>query len=135
MYSSRMRTVRCSGYLGRGVYPFMHWAGECLPRGVCQGVSAQGMSTHGGCLRGGVCLRGCVPRGCLPGRSVCPGVSARGWLPGGVCPGECVWTVKTSNLQEPASIVRSNLLNKQVKSFCDYYNITVSVLPLSVISA
>ena len=57
MHSSRMRTVRCSGRwgeggpvsqhaLGKGAYPSMHWAGGCLPGGVCQGVSAQGRCLH-----------------------------------------------------------------------------------------
>ena len=75
-----MRTVRCSGRLGRRVYPSMHWAGGCLP---------------GGCLPGGACPR----RGCIYLGGVCPGdicsgvclpreVSAQGDVcPGGVCPG------------------------------------------------
>ena len=44
MRSSEIRTVRCSGHLGRG----------CLPRGV----SAWGDVCPRGCLPGGVCLRG-----------------------------------------------------------------------------
>ena len=49
MYSSRMRTVSCSGRL----------PGGCLPGGVCPG----------GCLgpTQGVFARGCLPGGCLPG--------------------------------------------------------------------
>ena len=58
MYSSRMRTVRCSGHLLGGVLPR-----GCLPRGVCLGGFLPGVSTQEGCL----------PRGCLP-----RGVSAQG---------------------------------------------------------
>ena len=67
-HSSRMRTVRCSGCRGGGVYPCMHWAGGlCIPacigqgdvylsmhwagRGICLRVSACGVSAQGG-----VCL-------------------------------------------------------------------------------
>ena len=47
MHSSRMRSVRSSSH----VYPSMHWAGECLPRGVFaqRGVYPGGtMSVRGG---------------------------------------------------------------------------------------
>ena len=41
---------------GQGVYPSMHWAGGCLPRGVsAQEVSAQLGSAQGG----GVCPSAC----------------------------------------------------------------------------
>ena len=58
MYSSRMQTVHSSSH----VYPSMHWAGGCLPRGVFahwedlpRVVSAQG----------DVCPRVCLPGGCV----------------------------------------------------------------------
>ena len=59
MRSSGMRTVRCSGHLGRG------------------------------CLPGGVCLGGCLSRGCLPGGSAQGGnVCLGGGRLGCICPGE-----------------------------------------------
>ena len=75
IHATRLLTVSQLA-LGRGcVYPSMHWAEGCLPRGVCPGGSAQG----GGLTRGG-CVS--AQRGvCLPWR-VCPGGVC---LPRGVC--------------------------------------------------
>ena len=71
MYSSRMRTVRCSDYLVRGVSAQgVVWPEGCLHRGVsAQEVSAGGVSAQGVCLpKGGVCPGWCLPKlgGCLP---------------------------------------------------------------------
>ena len=95
MYPSMHWAGEC---LPRGVYPSMHWAGGCLPRGVsAQGVSAGAVSAWGG----GVYLevpvsqhalgRGCLLGGvCLPRRGCLPGeVSAGGCLPG-VCIPVCM---------------------------------------------
>ena len=73
MHSSGMRTVRCSGRRGGGVYPSMHWAGGVYPSMHWVG----GVSQHA-LGRGGVC----------PGVYVCPGrlcVPRGGVCPGGVC--------------------------------------------------
>ena len=72
MHSSRLRTTRLltisQHALRRGLYPSLHWAGEC----VSQHALGLGLS-----IQGGVCLRGCLPKGV-----VCPrGLST--W-------GECV---------------------------------------------
>ena len=65
MYSSRMRTVRCSGCL------------LCVC--VCVCVGGVVVCPKGVCLRGGrLLLRECLPRG-VSAQDVC--------LPGGVCPG------------------------------------------------
>ena len=61
MYSSRMRTVRCSSRL------------------LGKGVSVSGGVCLGGCLSGGVCLRVC-----LGGGVSAQGLSAWGCLPMGV---------------------------------------------------
>ena len=88
--------------LSRGVYPSMHWGRGCLPRGVsAQGVSAGAVSAGGGVYLevplsqhalGRGCLLGdvCLPRrGCLSAQK---GVSA--W--GGVCWGLSAWGVYPS---------------------------------------
>ena len=74
MHSSRMRTVRCSGRLGRGVGCLPR---GCLPKGVL-GVSVEGCLPKGVCL-GDVCAGwwGCLPRGCLC-KLVGLGVSTQG---------------------------------------------------------
>ena len=89
MHSSRMRTVHCSGRLGRGR--------GCQPIGVSylRGVVCLGERLPGGCLPrgmsasgGGVSAKGVVCLGvCLPG-SVCQ----RGVFLGDVCQGEWVHT-------------------------------------------
>ena len=72
MYSSRIRTVRCSSrLLGRSGVS----AGGVCPGGVCLGVSFWGGLCLG-CLPGKVSAWGCLPRGCLPG-----GCLTRGCLP------------------------------------------------------
>ena len=69
-----MRTVHCS--CARGMYPSMHWAGECLPKGV----SAWGLSAQGVVCPGRLSSWGCLPRG----------VSVRGVCWGDVWPGGCL---------------------------------------------
>ena len=60
MHCSGIRTVRCSGRLGKGVSA-QGWG--CLSGGgVWPGRS----------LPGGVSPGGCLPRGCLPRENVCP---------------------------------------------------------------
>ena len=112
MHSSRMRTVRCSGLRGRGVYPSMHWADGFLPRecvypsmhwvgvgcpsmhwvGVSQHALPGGVSQHA-LGRGGVCPGGIVStQGVCLSRGVCPG--GGGCLPRGLSaiPPHPLWT-------------------------------------------
>ena len=108
-----MRTARCSGHrgvgvypsrgvsqyaLGRGcVYPSMHWAGR-----MC--IASQHAMGRECLLRGVVCPGECLPKGCLTGSvrlgGVCQGVSAwevfgqgvsaQGGLPRGCLPRGCL---------------------------------------------
>ena len=58
MYSSRMRTVRCSGRLGEGGVS-TQTGGVCQEGALGGGTSAGGVSAQDGCLPGGCTFPPC----------------------------------------------------------------------------
>ena len=99
MYSSRMRTVRCS---------HRHWEGG--GRVSAQGGVCSGMSAQGGCLP----RVGCLPRECLPGRGVC----AEECLPGRGCLRRGVSAQRVSARHPPVERMTDSCKNITLSQVC-----------------